>query len=82
MKGIILKGLVFLRVLLPRMAGQHWSLVFVDFAIPVALDDELGRGVAEFESLRSLINGEFLLKDQLNELKPLLNGPKCTLSEM
>ena len=54
----------------------------MDPAVSVALDDELGSGVAELESLGGPVDGEFLLKDQLNELQPLLNGRSSTFSEM
>ena len=40
----------------------------MDFAVFVALDDELGSGVAKFEALGGPVNGEFLLKDELNQL--------------
>lgn len=54
----------------------------MDFAVSVALDDELGSGVAEFEALGGPVDGEFLLKDELNQLKTLLNGRRGTFSEM
>ena len=64
------------------VGGERRRAVFVDPAVSVALDDELGSGVAELESLGGPVDGEFLLKDQLNELQPLLNGRSSTFSEM
>lgn len=64
------------------LLGRAGRTVFVDFAVSVALDDELGSGVAEFEALGGPVDGEFLLKDELNQLKTLLNGRRGTFSEM
>lgn len=80
--GIILNWRAFLRVILLRLARRHGILVFEDLAVPVALDDKLSSGMAEFESFCCLINGKLLLKDQLDELEPLLNTGEGTLREM
>lgn len=58
------------------------SLVFVDSSLPVALDNELGSGLANFKPFGCLVYSHFVFEDELDELEPFLNEWERTFSEM